>query len=172
MASQEARFASYKTDIERSTRNLQKAREDALKTHGYQSAATRLKLHTEFSKRNEGMVAYEWQIDVSEALLLGLDCSVIAGTGAGKTMPFVMPLFVESEKIMIVISPLNALEEDQVMHFPSEGDWMVTFLLVKQASRFKKMGLSAVAVNGDTYNNDVHKVIMLLYNANVLTRLK
>ena len=88
------------------------------------------------------MVAYDWQVDVSEALLLGLDCSVIAGTGAGKTMPFVMPLFVESNKIIIVISPLNALEEDQ-------------------ASRFKKMGLSAVAVNGDTYSNEIHKVTIL-----------
>ncbi|KAF8221446.1 hypothetical protein L208DRAFT_1327883 [Tricholoma matsutake] len=77
--------------------------------HGYQSAAMQLKLHVEFSKRNEGMVAYEWQIDVLEALLLGLDCSVIAGTGAGKTMPFVMPLFIESKKIMIVISHLHLM---------------------------------------------------------------
>jgi superfamily II DNA helicase RecQ len=80
---------------------------------------------------------YEWQIDVSEALLLGLDCSVIAGTGAGKTMPFVMPLFIESEKIMIVISLLNVLEEDQVMHFPSEGDWTVTFFWLNRQAGFK-----------------------------------
>lgn len=31
-----------------------------------------------------------------------------------------------------------------------------------QASRFKKMGLSAVAVNGDTYSNEIHKVCLLL----------
>ena len=39
-------------------------------------------------KRDDGMVAHDWQVDVSEALLLGLDCSVrlIAGTGAGKIM--------------------------------------------------------------------------------------
>jgi ATP-dependent helicase YprA (DUF1998 family) len=131
MASQDTRFVSYKADLEHSTGNLHKAREQAFKMRGYQSAMTRLKLHVEFNKRNEGMVAYEWQIDVSEALLLGLDCSVIAGTGAGKTMPFVMPLFVESEKIMIVISPLNALEEDQVRYFPSESDRTVTLIRVK-----------------------------------------
>jgi ATP-dependent helicase YprA (DUF1998 family) len=142
MVSQAARFKSYKADVKRSTGNLQRAREEAFKMRGYQSAATRAKLHAEFSKRNDGMVAYDWQVDVSEALLLGLDCSVIAGTGAGKTMPFVMPLFVESNKIMIIISPLNALEEDQ-------------------ASRFKKMGLSAVAVNGDTYSNEIHKVTVI-----------
>jgi ATP-dependent helicase YprA (DUF1998 family) len=139
MVSQEARSTSYKADVKRSAGNLQRARQEAFKTRGYHSAATRAKLHAEFSKRNDGMVAYDWQVDVSEALLLGLDCSVIAGTGAGKTMP----LFVESNKIIIIISPLNALEEDQ-------------------ASWFKKMGLSAVAVNGDTYSNEIHKVTMTI----------
>lgn len=124
MTSREARAASYLADIKRSAHNLQKARQEAFKSRGYQSGATRAKLRDEFTKRNNGMTAYDWQIDVSEALLLGLDCSVVAGTGAGKTMPFVMPLFVETEKIMIIISPLNALEEDQVQH-------MVSFLLFK-----------------------------------------
>jgi hypothetical protein len=41
---------------------------------------------------------------VLEALLLVLDCSVIAGTGAGT-----MPLFIESGKIMIIISLLRWL---------------------------------------------------------------
>ncbi|KAJ7506438.1 hypothetical protein B0H11DRAFT_1707242, partial [Mycena galericulata] len=35
---------------------------------------------------------YDWQIEVAEALILGLDAVVIAGTGAGKTIPFMMPL--------------------------------------------------------------------------------
>jgi ATP-dependent helicase YprA (DUF1998 family) len=136
MRSQDVRFASYKADIERSTCNLQKAREEGFKTRGYQSGATRVKLRAEFTKRNEGLVAYDWQIDVSEALLLGLDCSVIAGTGAGKTMPFVMPLFVESDKIMIIISPLNALEEDQVLHVPFRRQQRSHLIQTLQANRF------------------------------------
>ena len=113
MANQ-SRVASQQRDAEKFARILQKARDEALKSRGYQSAPTRAKLHTEFSICNAGMVPYGWQTDVAEALLLGLDCSVIAGTGAGKTMPFVMPLFVDPEKVMVIISPLNALEEDQV----------------------------------------------------------
>ena len=35
---------------------------------------------------------------------------------------------------------------------------MATFMLVNQAGRFKKIGIS-VAVNGVTYNNEVHKAI-------------
>jgi superfamily II DNA/RNA helicase len=54
-----------------------------------------------------------------EALLLGLDCVTIAGTGSRKTMPFAMPLLVDrtKKKIVLVISSLNDLEDDQVILF-------------------------------------------------------
>ncbi|KAJ3884154.1 P-loop containing nucleoside triphosphate hydrolase protein [Lentinula edodes] len=51
-----------------------------------------------------------------------------------------MPLLIDKHKQVIIISPLNALEEDQ-------------------ASRFKEMGLSVIAVNGDTWNSQAHKDI-------------
>ncbi|KAF9537693.1 P-loop containing nucleoside triphosphate hydrolase protein, partial [Agrocybe pediades] len=89
-------------------------------------------------------------LDIAEALLLGLDCSVIAGTGSGKTLPFVLPLLVETKKVTIIISPLNALEEDQV-------------------SRFQKMGIPAVAVNGETYSQTLHKEIMDLKYRVIIT---
>ncbi|KAJ6625546.1 P-loop containing nucleoside triphosphate hydrolase protein [Mycena sp. CBHHK59/15] len=129
---------------------LQQARDDALKSRGYQSAPARAKIRLEFTQRNGGMVAHDWQVDMGEALVLGLDCSLIAGTGAGKTMPFVMPLFLESKKIIIIISPLNALEVDQ-------------------AARFRKMGLSAVAVNGDTYSDAIHKGIQEFKHRVIIT---
>ncbi|KAK7002050.1 P-loop containing nucleoside triphosphate hydrolase protein [Favolaschia claudopus] len=119
---------------------LEKARDDASKFRGYSAAPTRARIRNEFTARNNGMIAHEWQVNIAEALHLGLDCSLIAGTGAGKTMPFAMPLFVDPEKTVIVISPLNALEADQ-------------------AGRFRKMGLSAIAVNGDTYSTRIHEEI-------------
>ncbi|KIK78633.1 hypothetical protein PAXRUDRAFT_163441, partial [Paxillus rubicundulus Ve08.2h10] len=73
-----------------------------------------------------------------EALMLGLDCSAIANTGTGKAMPFVMPLFIQHNKHVLIISPLNVLEEGQVCKV--------------------NMGLSAVAINGETYNSQVHQV--------------
>ncbi|EMD39694.1 hypothetical protein CERSUDRAFT_121909 [Gelatoporia subvermispora B] len=78
--------------------------------------------------------------DVSEALLLGLDCLVIAGTGTGKTYPAVMPLLIDDtkQKKVIVLSPLNDLEVDQT-------------------ARFRKMGLTATAVTGDVYDDELHK---------------
>ncbi|KAL4258661.1 hypothetical protein AB1N83_011263 [Pleurotus pulmonarius] len=119
---------------------LAKAVVTATKLRKYNSETARLQITSEFAKRTRGKTPYGWQVDVAEALLLGLDCTVIAGTGAGKTMPFVMPLFVEPKKVVIIISPLNALEEDQ-------------------ASRFRDMKLTAAAVNGETYSDSLHKDI-------------
>ncbi|KAJ6586277.1 hypothetical protein DFH09DRAFT_1308318 [Mycena vulgaris] len=75
-------------------------------------------LRAEFIKRNDGMFD--------------------SGHGCRQDHAFRDAFFVDSGKIIIIISPLNALEEDQ-------------------ASRFRKMGLSAVAVNGDTYSDKIHK---------------
>ncbi|GLB41684.1 putative P-loop containing nucleoside triphosphate hydrolase protein [Lyophyllum shimeji] len=136
----DARRERHLQQVARSTANLEKAREGAKAARGYCSATTRAKLSEEFSARMNQRRPYDWQVDVAEALILGLDCTVIAGTGAGKTMPFVMPLFVEPKKVVIIISPLNALEEDQ-------------------RSRFTALGLDAAAVNGETYNKQLHKDI-------------
>ena len=78
-----------------------------------------------FKGRMNGLTPYDWQMDVAEALILGLDCLVIAGTGAGKSMPFVMPLFAFPDKMVVIISPLNALEEDQVSPSSSNGPKML-----------------------------------------------
>ena len=84
------------------------------KVKKYDCHLTRLKITEEFEKRTNGKMPYDWQLNATEALLLGLDCVVVAGTGAGKTMPFMMPLLVYPKKHVIVISPLDALENDQV----------------------------------------------------------
>ncbi|KAJ7233469.1 hypothetical protein C8J57DRAFT_982741, partial [Mycena rebaudengoi] len=106
---------------------LQAARE---KTK-YDSEATRRDLARLFEEEY-GKPPYEWQIDVSEALILGLDCIVIAGTGAGKTIPFMMPLL----HFVLIISLLKILQGDQ-------------------EKRLSKMGLPAAAVNGDTFSRDL-----------------
>ncbi|KAI9061339.1 P-loop containing nucleoside triphosphate hydrolase protein [Trametes sanguinea] len=130
-----ARFA-------RSEQLLETARENAGKEYGYNSQETRSGLSDAFAEACGGRRPYGWQLDVSEALLLGLDSVLTAGTGAGKTMPFVMPLLIQksSKKMVIVVSPLNELERDQ-------------------ARRFKEMGLSAAAVNGEDYTPQLHEVI-------------
>ncbi|KAF9225671.1 hypothetical protein BS17DRAFT_699754, partial [Gyrodon lividus] len=68
------------------------AREMAKRNHKYDSVLTRLKMCEELETRTNVMKPYDWQLDVAEAILTGLDCVVMAGTGAGKTMPFVTPV--------------------------------------------------------------------------------
>ncbi|SJL12622.1 uncharacterized protein ARMOST_16051 [Armillaria ostoyae] len=123
---------SYERARRRSYKVLEQARLDATNDpeHHYDSVATRQRLQSTFSAKF-GKPAYDWQLDVAESLFLGLDTVLIAGTGAGKTMPFMMPLLLDSAKKVLVISPLKVQHD--------------------QAERFKKMGISAVAINGDSW---------------------
>ena len=95
---------------------LNSARESAMKSRDYNYAATRHSIESQFWAIFSGNPSYSWQVDVTEALLLGVDCIVIARTGSGKTMLFWMPLLLNEakKKMVVVISPLNELEAEQV----------------------------------------------------------
>jgi ATP-dependent helicase YprA (DUF1998 family) len=95
---------------------LENARKTASMIDHYSSQLTREAIVKRCEEAFNGHKPYDWQIDVTEALLLGLDCVAIAGTGAGKTMPFGLPLLMDEtrSKMVIVISPLNDLEVEQV----------------------------------------------------------
>ncbi|KAH9953315.1 hypothetical protein BC827DRAFT_1085561, partial [Russula dissimulans] len=56
-------------------------------SRGYSSEETCSEISLAFKNVFDGLELYGWQLDICEALLLGLDCIVIAGTGSGKTMP-------------------------------------------------------------------------------------
>jgi hypothetical protein len=111
----QSRLDGHIRDAARLAELLQKARNDVKKTRegSYCSASVRAKIRNEFTAWNPGLVPHEWQVNIGEALELGIDCSLLAGTGAGKRMPFIMPLFTQPDKI-VIISLLNTLEEDQV----------------------------------------------------------
>jgi ATP-dependent helicase YprA (DUF1998 family) len=95
---------------------LKNAQNAALEDRKYDSKGTREMMSRKLQDAFDGRMPYDWQLDAAEALVLGLDCVVIAGTGAGKTIPFVLPLFAQDswDKLVLIISPLNALETDQV----------------------------------------------------------
>ncbi|KAJ7203576.1 P-loop containing nucleoside triphosphate hydrolase protein [Mycena pura] len=116
-----------------SKRTLEAAREKARHKTKYDSRDLARLFEAEFKKP-----PYGWQRDVSEAIVLGLDAVVIAGTGAVKTIPFMMPLLLDRSKFVLVISLLKILQEDQ-------------------AKRFRKIGLKAAAVNGDTYTRELQQ---------------
>ena len=79
-----------------SYRNLENAHEaaQAAKKKNYDTHQTRMALADiswELFRNNP----YDWQLDVTVAIILGLDSIVIAGTSSGKTMPFMMPLLMD-----------------------------------------------------------------------------
>lgn len=95
---------------------LEAARQHAATKSNYNSDLTRSELSSVFRERF-GAPPHEWQLDTTEAILLGLDSIVIASTGAGKTIPFMLPLLVDEKKKIIIISPLKILQDDQVRIF-------------------------------------------------------
>src|ERR1700674_994654 len=95
----------------KSYRILEKARAEAAWKNGYNLQTTRTELQRLFRERF-GKDPYDWQLDVMEVILLGLDSVVIAGTGAGKTMPFMMLLLLNKSKKVIIVSPLKILQVD------------------------------------------------------------
>ncbi|KZT02557.1 uncharacterized protein LAESUDRAFT_716769 [Laetiporus sulphureus 93-53] len=95
---------------------LHEARTAASYQRNYSSVETRAQLTAEFKRVfNINAHPYDWQLDVTEAILVRLNAIVIAGTEAGKMIPFAMPLLLDhnSSKMIIIISLLNELEEDQ-----------------------------------------------------------
>ncbi|KIM51773.1 hypothetical protein SCLCIDRAFT_18307 [Scleroderma citrinum Foug A] len=125
--------SSAERDHAKGVKCLAVARTEAAQKRQYNSQKTWQKLSDLVQQHFHGHKPYDWQLDTAEALLLGLDSMVIAGTGAGKTLPFVMPLLYNKASRIIIISPLKALQRDQ-------------------KHRFQKMGISAIDVNGETWN--------------------
>jgi len=66
---------SHWKEVEQSTTHLQRAQDNVFKKKGHQSASTHVALHTEFCCCNPQKVPYHWQVDVGEALHLGLSYS-------------------------------------------------------------------------------------------------
>ncbi len=86
-------------------------------TPSHKPTEIRKRMSDACSEKSEGkIVPRKWQLDVAESLLLGIDCEVIAATGAGKTLPFVLPLLVRPDMMIVILSPLDALELDQVCY--------------------------------------------------------
>lgn len=56
----------------------------------------------------------EAQLSCATALMKKKDVIMFAATGFGKTLSFVMPAFVTKRIKLVIISPLNALEDEQV----------------------------------------------------------
>jgi ATP-dependent helicase YprA (DUF1998 family) len=60
--------------------------------------------------------AKSWQLDAATCIYNGTDLIVHVGTGEGKSLPFVMPLFVRKEKMVIILAPLSALKDKMVIY--------------------------------------------------------
>jgi superfamily II DNA/RNA helicase len=125
-----SRRAFHDEQRTRSEQLLHAARDAARRAYGFGSQEACEKMATECATRsNDTLQPFPWQLDIAECLLLGLDCELIAPTGAGKTIPFMLPQLYDTEKITIIISPLNVLELDQVCNSSQFSAWIYNWIV-------------------------------------------
>ncbi|KIK77065.1 hypothetical protein PAXRUDRAFT_167949, partial [Paxillus rubicundulus Ve08.2h10] len=60
------------------------------------------------------VIPHVFQLEASLAMLHQCDCVIIAGTGSGKTLCLLIPIFLCPESISIMISRLKHLQTTQV----------------------------------------------------------
>jgi ATP-dependent helicase YprA (DUF1998 family) len=105
---------SHEAAHQRNLDILERARKSR---EGYDGENTREAFRAAVKAAFNGNEPRKFQLDVAEAMTLGLDSTVIAGTGSGKTLPWAIPLLMDENKdnIVLVISPLKALQTEHVM---------------------------------------------------------
>ncbi|KAG9082563.1 hypothetical protein FRC06_004932, partial [Ceratobasidium sp. 370] len=64
---------------------------------------------------------YDWQLEAALATHLGKDLFILAGTGYGKMLPLVMNCWLDKSLIVWIVSPLNALANQQAKTFLGWG---------------------------------------------------
>ena len=107
----------------------------------------------EETNKRFGYYPHDWQMQAAVKVLEGNDGIVIAGTGKGKTVIFaLLGLAAELSKSnghFIVISPLKALEGDQVCAElpPRDRTCLLTY---REVERMEKAKIRAMALNEDT----------------------
>lgn len=76
----------------RSYAKLNEAQQQAKEKSMYDFAQRRVKTIQWVREQFNGREPHPWQLDVGEAIALGLDALVISLTGSGKSLPFVILL--------------------------------------------------------------------------------
>jgi superfamily II DNA/RNA helicase len=59
----------------------------------------------------------KWQLEAVMAQLKGDDVIVVAPTGLGKTLAFIIPLLLDPKRVIILITPLNQLAIQHAQSF-------------------------------------------------------
>ncbi|KAG9088671.1 hypothetical protein FRC06_001930, partial [Ceratobasidium sp. 370] len=83
---------------------------------------------------------HDWQLEAALAIHLGWDVFILAGTGFGKTLPFIMNCLLDPTMIVWIVMPLNALAN-------------------QQARAFTRWKVPSIAVNSTTTHSGVYKDI-------------
>ncbi|KAF5334931.1 hypothetical protein D9611_012779 [Ephemerocybe angulata] len=101
-----------------------------------------------------GVTPRPWQLDLAERVLEGTDAIGIAGTGSGKSLVFAILAIAaelgQGRGLVVVISPLKALQNDQVRRFNKKTE-------LKSVHAQRVLNFGAVAINEDNKDDSVFR---------------
>ena len=97
------------------------------KREGHDSQATQCALSNSMTKLCPMIMSHSWQLDLAEALILGFDVTVIAGTGSGTILSWSLLLPKQMcDKICLVILLLDNLEADHIWLHCTPQRWQIS----------------------------------------------
>jgi superfamily II DNA helicase RecQ len=102
------------------------------------------------TRHRTGFIPYRYQVEFALVFDEGKDVLCVTGTGAGKSLAFVMVSFLRSDTMIWIVSPLNVIED-------------------QMAENYRKLGLRAVSVNAATINVALIKVRPNRMHSDILT---
>jgi superfamily II DNA helicase RecQ len=92
----------------------------------------------------------DWQVHLIRRILQGYNSIFCAGTGYGKSLVFeALTILGGPNKLVLVVSPLKALEHDQVCDLVLLSN-AITVDYILQAEQAMEKGIDAIIINEDT----------------------
>lgn len=102
-----------------------------------------------------GFEPRDWQLDIPNEIQSGNDVLLQAMTGAGKSLPFILPVLANPSRFVIIASPLNVLQSGMVRSGYIEDH---CHLINVQAETFERYGLKCVVYNADCRTDQTNAV--------------
>ncbi|KZT65032.1 hypothetical protein DAEQUDRAFT_769185 [Daedalea quercina L-15889] len=142
---------------------LEIARDAAHEARGYDPQAARARISEELKNVVDETELSDWHVDMTEAIMLGLDC-VLTGLDTGvdglvRVRQFAMPLLVDEtkRKMVVIITPQGGLKNYQVnLVFEFMAAEVTRYV---QSQQIRDMGLSLITVRDEKYTKEVHEEI-------------
>ncbi|KAH7320501.1 P-loop containing nucleoside triphosphate hydrolase protein, partial [Rhizoctonia solani] len=120
-----------------------------------------------------GHIPYKYQLEVALALESSRDVLCVAGTGSGKSLAFVLVLFMHPEWILWIVSPLNFIEDQMALDYSDMGFAATSVnasTLTPKLLKDIKAGIYSIIISSPEAFHDSNKLRPALFSKELASR--